>query len=93
MEKGGRRFYLTLPLLANITQFLLFFEKSCKTDFMASVSSLRLLYISSSLSLPSSAILMFGKHIQVSLVDFFNVSVIIAYTANYTKSNIMEVIY
>lgn len=61
---------------------------------MANVSSLRLfLYISSSLFLSSSAILFFGKHVQISLVDFFNISIIIAYTANYTKSNIMEVIY
>lgn len=38
-------------------------------------------------------VLVFGKQVQISLVDLFNVTVIIAYTANYTKSDIMEVIY
>lgn len=45
------------------------------------------------LSLPLSMTLVFGKQVQISLVYFFNVTVIIAYTANFTKSNIIEVIY
>lgn len=51
------------------------------------------LYLFSSLSLPLSMAFMFGKQVQISPVEFFNITVIIAYTANYTKSDIMEVIY
>lgn len=38
-------------------------------------------------------IFVFGKLLQISLVAFFNITVIIAYIANYTKSDLMEVIY
>lgn len=51
------------------------------------------LYLFSSLSLPLYMIFVFGKLLQISLVVFFNITVIIAYIANYTKSDLMEVIY
>lgn len=44
-------------------------------------------------SLPHYMIFVFGKQLQISLVAFLNITVIIAYTTNYTKSNLMEVIY
>lgn len=38
-------------------------------------------------------IFVFGKQLQISLVVFCNIAVIIAYTVNYTKNDLMEVIY
>jgi len=38
-------------------------------------------------------ILVFGQQVHISLVDFFKITVIIAYTVNYIKNDIMEVIY
>lgn len=38
-------------------------------------------------------IFVFGKQLQISPVVFCNITVIIAYIANYTKSHLMEVIY
>lgn len=51
------------------------------------------LYLFPSLSLPLYMIFVFGKQLQISLVVFCHITVIIAYTANYTKSDLMEVIY
>ena len=51
------------------------------------------LYIFPSLSVPLFMILVFGQQVHISLVDFFKITVIIAYTVNYIKNDIMEVIY
>lgn len=59
--------------------------------FMAKLCSMKFHFIPFFLFL--YMIFVFGKQLQISLVVFCNIAVIIAYTVNYTKNDLMEVIY